>query len=94
MTGKTTKLNLIEGIFPFSDAREILVSIYKSKINFHQKKNMSSQERFGHLDETAEQRIPLLTKNLEQIHEIIKLAETQNKKIHITSSIQIDLIDE
>jgi hypothetical protein len=92
MTEKISNLTLIEGNFSVEDAREILLKIHKSKINFHQRKNWSSQERFGKPDETAEKRIPLLTKNLEEIDAIISRAITENKRIDISSQITIQLV--
>ena len=54
---KNKKLKLIEGKFLHDEAKEILRNIFSAKINFHQMKNFSSQERFGKDDKTAVKKI-------------------------------------
>jgi hypothetical protein len=39
------------------EAREILMSVFLGKIDFHENKNFSSEERFGKVDLTALKRI-------------------------------------
>jgi hypothetical protein len=62
---KIEKLKLIEGEFSFNEAKDILTSMFNSKINFHKIQNWSSQERFGKDDETAQMKIPLLKNEIE-----------------------------
>jgi hypothetical protein len=45
-------LKLIDGNFS-AEAREILMSVFLGKIDFHENKNFSSEERFGKVDLTA-----------------------------------------
>ena len=54
---KIEKLKLIEGEFSFNEAREILTSMFNSKINFHNIQNWSSQERYGKDNETAQKKL-------------------------------------
>ena len=90
---KIEKLKLIEGEFSFNEAREILTSMFNSKINFHNIQNWSSQERYGKDDETAQKKIPLLKNEIEKLEEIILEAKANNKKLIINSEINISLKD-
>ena len=56
----TETLKLIDGNFANDDARELLMNLFTSKINFYNVKNLSSYVRFGCDDEMAQQRIVLL----------------------------------
>ena len=86
---KTEKLNLIEGNFSDVEAKDILMNIFSSKINFHQLKNFSSQERFGKDDETAKKRIPELKVEIERLKQILSEAKAKNKTLVISSEINI-----
>jgi hypothetical protein len=88
------KLTLIEGDFPANEAKEILNSIFTSKINFHNIKNWSSQERFGKDDAIAQKRIPALKTEMKKLEEILSEAKTHNKKLVISSEITISLVDD
>ena len=55
---KKQDFKFIEGEFTPQDAKEVLIDLYTSKINFHLMKNFSSSERFGKDDKTASKRIP------------------------------------
>jgi len=63
---KREKLTLIEGKFTGEETKEILTSIFSSKINFHNLKNWSSNERYGKDDEIAIKRISVLKKQIEK----------------------------
>jgi hypothetical protein len=88
---KIEKLNLINGNFSSEEAKEILMNIFLTKVRFHEVKNFSSLVRFGIDDETAQIRIPQLKKELEKVLKIVSEAEAANKKMIITSEINISL---
>lgn len=88
---KIEKLTLIEGDFAVSEAKEILNSIFSSKINFHNIKNWSAQERFGKDDAIAQKRIPALKNEMKKLDEILAEAKANNKKLVISSEIRISL---
>jgi hypothetical protein len=90
---KTEKLTLIEGVFLHDEAKDILMNIFSAKINFHQVKNFSSQERFGIDDETARKRIPALRDEIEKLQEILLEAKLNNKKLEVRSEINISFTD-
>ncbi len=91
---KIERLNLIEGSFTNEEASEILMNIFLTKINFHEKKNFSSQIRYGIDDETSKKRIPELKMQIEKLLEIVKEAKSKNQKMMITSEINIALFDD
>lgn len=88
---KIEKLTLIEGDFAVSEAKEILNSIFSSKINFHNIKNWSAQERFGKDDAIAQKRIPALRTEMKKLEKILAEAKANNKKLVISSEIRISL---
>lgn len=82
-------LKLIEGTFLHAEAKEIIKNIFAAKISFHQMKNFSARERFGKDDETAVKKIPALKQELLKMEKILAEAEAQNKKLIISSEINI-----
>lgn len=90
---KIEKLTLIEDDFSVNEAKEILNNIYFSKINFHNIKNWSSQERFGKDDAIAQKRIPALKNEMKKLEEILSEAKANNKKLLVSSEITISLVD-
>lgn len=84
---------LIEGEFLPKESREILFSIYKSKMRFHQMKNFSSQECLGKDDQAALKRITQLKQTLESIAKVIDQAEQEGKVLKINSEISLRFID-
>jgi hypothetical protein len=65
---KKETIELIKGSFKPDEAREILLQLLNSKINFHNLKNWSSRERFGKPDAYSVERL----KNLEQSHKRVQ----------------------
>jgi hypothetical protein len=88
MKNKET-FTLIDGSFSNEEAKEILMNILSTKIHFHEKRDFSSQERFGKKDEIAQRRIPELKESLNIINEKIAEAKSQNKKLLINSELTI-----
>lgn len=91
---KIETLTLIEGNFSEEEAREILINVFSAKINFHRLSDFSSQERLGKQCETAKKRIPELNKEIEKVLQIVSEAKSKNKRLIITSGIDIYLSDE
>ena len=88
---KTEKLTIINGDFTSDEAKEVLMDLFRSKINFHSIKNWSSQERFGKDDLIAQERIPALTNEMQKLEEILIEAKNKNKRIVVNSDIYISL---
>jgi hypothetical protein len=91
---KIEKLNLIDGVFSTEDAKDILMNIFSAKINFHQLKNFSSQERYGKDEDTARKRIPKLKNEIEKSLEIIAEAKAKSKRLVISSEINIQFSED
>ena len=72
---------LIDGDFSTQESREILQNVFSSKIQFHQLKNFSAQERYGKDDEKSSKRIPELRNSLEKILNSIDAAEKEDYSI-------------
>lgn len=83
---------LIDGAFSAQESLEILKNVFSSKIQFHQMKNFSSQERYGHDDENAMIRIPQLKECINEIVKIIESAENTEQQFEIKSDIVIHFI--
>jgi hypothetical protein len=86
---KIEKLKLIKGTFNPVDAKEILMNIFSTKIQFHQLKNFSSQIRFGKEDEIAVQRINELKNEIEKFQKLFAELPNINQKILLNSEIKI-----
>lgn len=91
---KSEKLNLIDGIFLETDANEILMNIFLNKFHFHEKKNFSSQVRFGKDDEIALVRMPALKNEMDKILQIITAAKNLNKKLVIKADVYISYAED
>jgi len=85
---------LIEGTFSDQEAKDILKNFFESKIHFHEMRNFSSEERFGHKDAMAVKRIPELKQASKDILEIVQQAKLGNKRLLINASVQISIVEE
>jgi hypothetical protein len=88
---KEENFSLINGIFKAEEAREVLLNLYKQKINFHQLKNFSSQLRFDKDDVISLNRIKALKKNLAEIEVLLTEAKENNFHLTISSEVKISL---
>lgn len=88
---KKQEYKLVKGTFDLDEAREVLMSLINSKINFHAKKNLSSRERFGKIDQDSEKRIEELSISREQILQLLKHADESKQKITIISTISLEI---
>lgn len=89
---KVETLKLIEGDFTCQEAKELLLNIFGTKINFHKLKNFSSQERTGKSDLATLKRLSELQKEAEKLSDFIKYVEKTNRRISITSSINLNIL--
>ena len=87
-------INLIDGIFTTEEAKEILINLYNSKINFHNMKNFSHQERYGSPHSASLARIQSLRISLQKVLEAIREAEKSNQMIKISSAVEMGFIGE
>jgi hypothetical protein len=90
----TEKITLINDSLTNEEAKDLLIHLFKSPINFYNIKNWSSQERYKKDDEISQQRIPALINEMEKIQAIILKSKKEKKKIVVSSEINISLVDE
>ena len=88
---KTETIELIKGTFTPNEAREIILQMLNSKINFHNLKNFSSRERFGKPDADSEQRLRNLNESRNKVKSLILESIDEEKKLIINSSIEITI---
>jgi hypothetical protein len=90
----TEKITLINDSLTNEEAKDLLIHLFKSPINFYNIKNWSSQEKYKKDDATSQERIPALKKEIEKIQAIILKSKKEKKKIVVSSEINISLVDE
>jgi len=84
-------LSLINGVYSSEEAKEILMNVFASKIQFHELKNLRSIVTRDTEDEISTLRVRQLKQAVEQFNELMKQAEENNLELAIQSSIQISL---
>lgn len=90
---KNEKLIIIDGRYSYDEAKEILMTMFSSKLNFLNIKNWSSQERYGKEDEMAQKRISALRNEMKKLEEILSEVKSKNKMLVISSEINISEIE-
>ena len=85
------KLSLINGVYSSEEAKEILMNVFASKIQFHELKNLRSIVTRDTEDEISTLRVRQLKLAVDQFNELLKQAEENNLELAIQSSIQISL---
>lgn len=92
---KTTEtLTVINDRFTNEEAKDVLLHLFNSPINFYNIKNWSSQERYRKDDAVSQERIPALKKEIEKLQEILKQSKSQNKKLLVSTEITISFADD
>ena len=88
---QTESVDLIKGTFTPQEAREILLQLLDSKINFHNMKNWSTRERFGITNADSEQRLKHLKDSRKTVETLIAKSIAEEKSLMISSSIEISI---
>ena len=88
---KTESVKFINGIFTASEAKEVLLGVFRNKINFHNLRNWSFEERFGKPDLDSAKRLVELRQSQALLEGLIKKAEKENKRLAIESTIIVSL---
>lgn len=89
----TKTIKLIAGEYSPEEAREILYSMLSSKIEFHAKKDFSSQERFGKPNLDSRKRMEELQAAKEEMLALMREAHRENRRIKISSEVVISFED-
>jgi len=82
-------LSLINGFYSPEEAKEILMNVFASKIQFHELKNLRSMVTSDCEDETSIIRVKQLKKSVEELNELLKKANESNLELSIQSTIKI-----
>jgi len=85
-------IKFIDGTFSTEEAEELLMNLLSEKIQFHEMKNFSAQERYGSAIPGTAKRIEELQDSMEKLIDIINQAEENGMQLKIASSIQIESI--
>jgi hypothetical protein len=85
------KLSLISGIYSPEEAKEILMNVFASKIQFHELKNLRSIVTNDTEDPSSTLRVRQLRQAVEQFNNLLKQAEENKLELSIQSSIEISV---
>ncbi len=88
-----SEFRLVEGEFDANEALKILMSLFNSKIDYHQLDSFSNHIRHGEDMSFSKNRIKVLTQSIDSIKEIVKEANSTGKKLKIDGTIQISFIE-
>ena len=88
---KTETIEFIKGTFTPIEARELLLQLLTDKINFHNLKNWSSNERFGKPHAYSEQRLKSLKESRKKVETLFPKSNSEEKSITINSIIEINI---
>lgn len=82
---------LIKGTFEPQDAQQILMTVFASKIKFHEKKNLSSIVSKNLPDSNSSERIAFLKEQMQSIQNLIDCLQ-ESDKLEINCDIHISKI--
>lgn len=92
MSDKNASLHLIKGQFSPEEAREVLLSLINSKIQFHELQIMRKKAR-GEADIDASlQRIDDLEKSREQILELTSMYDSLGCELELEAEVVLSLV--
>jgi hypothetical protein len=93
LTTTDQQYSLINGEFSAKEAQELLMHLICKKINFHESRNWSHQERFGEQNEASVKRIKELEASKAQIQEVVQQAQQAGKSVRIRSNIHLEITE-
>lgn len=88
----THKHKLIDGTFSPSDARQILLSLVKSKMDFHNIEKLSNEVRLGRDTANTEHRLAELKKLGETLKLLCESAAENGSQMRIHGWLDIELL--
>ena len=86
-----SNLILINGLFSPEEAKEVLMNILASKVQFHELKNLRSIVTKDSEDQTSISRVRQLKETIEELKLILNEASENNMGLSIKSNIEITL---
>lgn len=85
------EFKLIDSSYTADEAREILLAIINSKIQFHQLKTFSHDIRFGCPDEHSEKRIKELEETRRAITQLLQEHGNSDVKFDVASTLTLTI---
>lgn len=85
---ENAEISLISGVFESDDARDLLLGLINQKIQYHQLKNFSQQERYGTVDNQSTSRIKELAQARLNVEEYTKLATSLGCTLSVHARIR------
>jgi hypothetical protein len=89
-TNKNFKL--IDGVFNSKEAKKIIISLINNKINYHNLEDFSNHIRFNNDLSNSQKRISELQNAQKMIEELVDLAEKNQWKLKIESTVEITIL--
>lgn len=86
---KAESLVLAEGRFANDEARDLLIDLLNTEINFYKIQNLRSQVRFGIDDESAQKRITSLTEKIQRLKMVLIGQHTADKVIFMRAELHM-----
>ncbi len=87
---KPQTIKLIDGNFTPAEAKEVMVAMLSSKIQFHTNKNFSKEEMEGEPCQNSIRRIKELALARMEVKDLMHLAMEDDLKIKIKANIEIE----
>ena len=88
----TQPYKLLEGTFSPDEARQILLSLVKSKIDFHNMAKLSNEERFGQDTAPSERRLAELRQLQETLKTVCQSAADTGQRVQVNGWIELTLV--
>jgi hypothetical protein len=89
---KTHQFKLVNGTFDTEHAGRVLFDLIGTKINFHNMERFSIRERFNGDTSQHDKRINELKEAMEYVRSVLKMAETEGKRLKLEGTIKIRLV--
>ncbi len=86
------RYKLIDGSFTASEATQILLSLVKSKIDFHNLEKLSNEERFGQDIAQSERRLTELRQLHETLRSACQSAAEKGQRVEVKGWIEMNLV--
>lgn len=83
---------LIKGFFTPDEAREVLSTLFRSKIHMHSLESFSTLVKAGYEPEEHKQRIKELSESLERLLNAVRLASDSNLNLRIDCAVKIGFV--
>jgi hypothetical protein len=83
------QFQLIDGTFTPAEAAEVLLSLVKSKMDYHKLDRLSHKERSGKRHTHSEHRLRSLTKLNGELQELFAAAAASNRNLKVNGWIEV-----